>query len=151
MSWKKESRVDKARELFRQGYNCCQAVVLAYSDLYGIDDDVALKFACSFGGGMGRMKEVCGAVCGMAMIAGLETGNIDPKNVNAKQDNYEMVRYLMNEFKKENGAIMCKDLIGLDGVEEGTRIQDREFGYYAKKPCLEYIADAAKILEKQFF
>lgn len=152
MMWKKESRVDKAKDLFREGYNCCQAVVAACSDLYNIDEETALKLSCSFGGGIGRMREVCGAVCGMAMIAGMETGNIDPKNTEAKQKNYEMVRYLVNEFKKENGSIICRELIGLDGIDEGARIQERiDGGYYAKKPCLEFIADAVRIIEKQFY
>ena len=147
---KKENYVERTKDNFRQGYNCCQAVLLAYCDRYGIDKDLALKISCSFGGGMGRMKEVCGAVCAMAMIAGLETGNTDPRNIEANQDNYEMVRYLMNEFKKENGSIYCSELTSLEGNEVMTKVQERGGRYYKKKPCLEYLADAARILEKQF-
>lgn len=148
---RKENYVEKTKDNFRKGYNCCQCVILAYADYYGIDKDLALKLSCSFGGGIGRMKEVCGAVCAMAMIAGLETGNTDPSNKEAKQDNYEMTRYLMNEFRKENGSIYCNELTSLEEGDEGmTKVQERGGCYYKKKPCLEYVADAARIINKQF-
>ena len=143
--WKKEDRVQKAKELFRSGYNCCQAVFLAFSDDYGLDRDLAMKLACSFGGGMGRMKLVCGAVCAMAFVAGLENGNTNPEDKDAKRHNYEMVRYLNREFSKENGSIICSELIGLEGVDSGEKIKEHSRGYYVKKP------DAVRILEKQFY
>jgi C_GCAxxG_C_C family probable redox protein len=149
---KREDRVEKAKDMFRCGYNCCQAVFATYCDLYGIEEETALKISSSFGGGIGHMKEVCGAVCGMAMIAGMETGNIDPDNKEGKLVNYEMVRSLIHEFRKENGSIICKELICLEGVDALSKIQEREGAcYYKKKPCIEYIADSVKILEKQFF
>ena len=79
-----ENRVDKAERLFKEGYNCAQAVFAAFSDLYGIDEDTALRMSCAFGAGMGRMREVCGAVSGMALIAGLENGITDGKDVKGK-------------------------------------------------------------------
>ena len=148
---KRENYVEKTKDNFRKGYNCCQCVVLSYCERYGIDEETALKLSCSFGGGFGRVKEVCGAVCAMAMIVGLETGNTDPGNVDAKQENYEMVRYLMNEFKKENGSIYCSELTSLEGNEVFTKVQERGGKYYKKKPCIEYVADVARILDKQFF
>lgn len=142
--------VEETKNNYRKGYNCCQAVVLAFADYYGIDHDLALKMSCSFGGGIGRMKEVCGAVCGMAMIAGLETGNTDPNNINAKKENYEMIRSLFHEFQRENGSIYCSELTSLEGSAYDTKILERGGRYYQKKPCIEYVADATRILEKQF-
>lgn len=146
----KENYVEKTKRNYREGYNCCQAVVLAFADRYDIDKEMALKMSCSFGGGLGRMKEVCGAVCAMAMVAGLENGNTDPENIDAKTENYEMVRYLTKEFAKENGSIYCRELTALEGSEVFSKVQERGGRYYMKKPCVEYVADCARILSKQF-
>ena len=149
---KRENYVEKTKENYKKGYNCCQCIVLAFADKYNLDHETALKVSCSFGGGIGRTKEVCGAVCAMSIIAGLETGNTDPDNIEAKQNNYEVMRYLIREFDKENGSIYCKELTSLE-LEDGygfTKIQEKEGYYYQKKPCIEYVADAARILSKQF-
>ncbi len=146
---KKDLYVERTKDNYRAGYNCCQAIVLAFCDRYNLDEETALKISCSFGGGMGRMKEVCGAVCAMAIVAGLETGNVDPKNKDAKQMNYEMTRYLTQKFQRENGSIYCSELTSLEGIDVATKIQEKD-GYYKKKPCIEYVADCARILSKQF-
>ena len=89
----------KAGELFQEGYNCAQAVFLAFEDLYDIDHETALKLSSSFGGGMGRMREVCGAVSGMFMVAGVLYGYDDPKAQTEKADHYKRIQELAEEYK----------------------------------------------------
>ena len=102
-----ESRVEKAVGLFLSGYNCCQSVFAAYSDIFGMEQEMALKVSCSMGGGIGRMREVCGAVSGMAMVAGLACGNTDPNNQAAKTKNYETVRQMAARFEEEHETSNC--------------------------------------------
>ncbi len=134
-----ESRVEKAVELFKSGYNCAQAVFATYADLYNIDRETALKLSSSFGGGIGGMRETCGAVCGMSMVAGLETGMTVAKDLEKKKENYKMVQLLADEFRKENGSIICKQLLGL---EPGINCEMK------KKPCAEYVRFCAGLIEK---
>lgn len=151
------SRVEKAAALFQEGYNCSQSVFAAYSDLYGIDTETALKISASFGGGMGRMREVCGAVSGMFLVAGLETGTTDAKNVQGKKANYDMVQRLAEEFKKNTGSIICKELLGLVEKKSSNQVKAAEFKdtqpeartseYYKKRPCAQLVRDAAEIIE----
>lgn len=153
-----ESRKEKAVALFKEGYNCSQAVFVAYSDLYNIEEEVALKLSASFGGGMGRMREVCGAVSGMFFVAGLETGSIDAKDIEGKQRNYELVQKLAEEFKKNTGSIICKELLGLVPIGESSQLKASEFKdtkpekrtetYYKKRPCIKLVEDAADIIER---
>ena len=133
-----ESRIEKAVELFKSGYNCAQAVFVTYADLYNIDRETALKLSSSFGGGIGGMREICGSVCGMCMIAGLETGMTIAKDIKQKQENYAMVQKLTEEFRKENGSIICKQLLGLEpGIDPEKK----------KKPCAEYVRYCAVLIE----
>ena len=104
------SRVEKAVELFMSGYNCSQSVFAAYSDLFGMDREQALKVSCSMGGGMGRMREVCGTVSGMAMVAGMVCGNTDPSDQAAKTKNYETVRKMADAFKAQHKSIICREI-----------------------------------------
>lgn len=161
-----ERRREKAKELFLEGYNCSQAVFVAYADKYGMDKELAFKVSASFGGGMGRMREVCGAVCGMFMVAGMETGQTKPRDPDAKQANYEMVQKLARRYKEEYGSIICKELLGLvpmPGLEKtstvelkvaeftDTRPAARTEEYYKKRPCLEQIQKACDILDEILF
>ncbi|MEG1741361.1 MAG: C-GCAxxG-C-C family protein, partial [Acetivibrio sp.] len=107
------SREKKAKELFHEGYNCAQAVFLAFSDLYDIDEETAIKLSSSFGGGMGRLREVCGAVSGMFMVAGTLYGYSDPKASTEKQEHYKRIQELAKKFQEENGSIVCRELLGL--------------------------------------
>lgn len=143
----KEERIAKARDLFMQGYNCSQSVTAAFADLYGIDKQVALKISASFGGGIGRMRQTCGAACGMFILAGLETGTTDPTNRMGKAKNYKAVQYLANKFKEENGSLCCGDLLGLKKSEpnQDTTPEQRTKEYYKKRPCPDIVAIAAKI------
>jgi len=132
-------RVDKAVELRECGYNCSQSVFAAFADLYGMDEATALKLSSSFGGGMGGTRNVCGAVSGMVMVASLECGTTDPKDKEGKKHNYDVVKSLMEEFERENGSVVCKELLGL--VETPTPLK--------KKPCMEYIRFCAELVEEK--
>lgn len=98
----------RAKENFLNGYNCCQAVFLACTDELGLDTETRAKIASSFGGGMGGMRQVCGAVSGMLMALGLHQGYTDPKDKAGKAAQYEVIRALADEFKRENGSIICR-------------------------------------------
>ena len=156
-----EERVEKARRLFKEGgYNCCQAVVLAYNDVFGIDDTMAAALSSGFGGGMGRMREVCGSVSGMVLLAGLLKPACDPSDKAARTGNYALVQEVAGEFKAMNGSIICKELLGLTGgpVAEGKGIHgipesptpsDRTPEYYKKRPCEELVGISARIIGKK--
>lgn len=134
-----ESRVEKAVELFRGGYNCAQAVFAAYADLFDIKMETALKISSSFGGGMGGMRETCGAVSGMSMVAGMLNGMTVAGDKEAKKRNYDTVQFLADEFRQQHGSIICKQLLGL---APGLPAE------YAKKPCVEYVRSCALSIEK---
>ena len=148
-----EERVEKARRLFKEeGYNCCQAVVLAYNDIFGIDDTTAAAMSSGFGGGMGRMREVCGSVSGMVMLAGLIAPAADPSIKVDRTRNYALVQEMAGEFKAINGSIVCKELLGLvpmgssaSAPQESPEPSDRTAEYYQKRPCEELVAISARI------
>ena len=108
-----EDRIQKAVELFKSGYNCSQSVVAAFADMYGFTQEQALRMSASFGGGIGRMRETCGAACGMFLVAGLETGATEATDREGKAANYAVVQELAAEFKKRNGSLICGELLGL--------------------------------------
>lgn len=141
-----EKRVEKAVELFKSGYNCSQSVVAAFADMYGFTEEQALKMSASFGGGIGRMRETCGAACGMFLLAGLETGSTDPKDREGKGANYALVQELAEQFRQRNGSINCAELLGL---KKNTPVvstpEERTAQYYAKRPCAKTVEEAAKI------
>ena len=103
----------QARKYFTDGYNCAQSVFLAYAKEYGFDKDTALKLSSSFGGGMGRLREVCGAVSAMFMIAGLKYGYTQNNNDEIKAKHYKFIQTLAHEFQNQNGSIICKELLDL--------------------------------------
>ena len=153
-----EERVEKAKRLFKEGgYNCCQAVVLAYNDLFGIDDKTAAALSSGFGGGMGRMREVCGSVSGMILLAGLIKPATDPSDKASRTGNYALVQEVAGEFKAMNGSIICKELLGLTGgpvvagndihgIPESPVPSDRTMEYYKKRPCEELVGISARII-----
>ncbi len=139
---------EKAREIFKSGYNCSQAVVLAFSDLTGLDEKTATMLSSSFGGGMGRLREVCGAVSGCFMVLGALLGPVDPKDHTAKMNHYAIIQEAAAMFKEENGSYICRELLGLG---EGASVpvpEKRTEDYYKRRPCDEYVAIAADITEK---
>ena len=149
-----EERVAKAKRLFKEeGYNCCQAVVLAYNDLFGIDDETAASMSSGFGGGMGRMREVCGSVSGMVMLAGLIAPAKDPSVKVDRTRNYALVQEMAESFKAVNGSIICKELLGLVPIgsgnasgKESPEPSDRTAEYYKKRPCEELVGISARIV-----
>ena len=149
-----EERVIKAKRLFKEeGYNCCQAVVLAYNDIFGIDDEVAAAMSSGFGGGMGRMREVCGSVSAMVMLAGLIAPATDPAVKVDRTRNYALVQDMAGQFKAMNGSIVCKELLGLVPMgssqavpSESPEPSDRTPEYYKKRPCEELVGISARIV-----
>lgn len=137
-----------AAELFTQGYNCAQAIAVAFSDEIGMEKAQAAKMASSFGGGMGRMREVCGAVTGMFMVAGLLFGYDDPKAREPKAAHYALIQELAGEFRAECGSIVCRELLG-GTADTGSVPTDRTAEFYKKRPCAELVGLAAHILEKR--
>lgn len=137
-----------AMVLFKQGYNCSQAVFAAFSDELDMDQETALKIGSSFGGGMGSLREVCGAVTGMFMAAGIKFGYSDPSNRTAKKEHYTLIQKLAAEFKEENGSIVCRELLGIRPEGENLIPRERTDEYYKKRPCVDYVGYAAQILEE---
>ena len=133
-----ESRVEKAVQTFESGFGCAQSVFSTYADLFGMD----------MGGGIGRMREVCGAVSAMALLAGLKEGNTDPSNEEGKEKIYLLVRQMSDKFREENGTIICRELLGLLEREDSARPERRTEEYYAARPCSRLVASAARIIEE---
>lgn len=139
----------KAVELFKEGYNCSQSVFTAFAHRFGIDEETALRISAGLGGGIGRMREVCGAVSGAAMVIGSIASATEGKDDENKQKNYELVREFAERFKDENGSIICRELLGLDvKMEESTKPESRTAEYYKKRPCVELVECAVAILEE---
>lgn len=137
---------EKAAELFKTGYNCAQSVLGAFHEEIGMTFEEALKLASSFGGGMGRMREVCGAVSSMFMIAGIKKGYISPNDDVTKEKHYTLIQNLAEKFKKEYGTIICRELLGED--DNSPVPSKRTEQYYQERPCENFIKTAAKIIEE---
>lgn len=137
----------KAMKYFKEGYNCSQSVFLAFAEEYGMDAKTALRLSSSFGGGMGRLREVCGAVSGMFLAAGLLYGYDSPTDRRAKTKHYQRIQELAARFKEENGTIVCKELLGLIDKEFSPIPEERTKEYYKKRPCGQLVGMAAAILE----
>ena len=140
------TREEKGMEIFSRGYNCAQSVVGAFADRINIPWDEAVKMASPFGGGMGRMREVCGAVSGMFIVLGCLKGYSAPdRETQAKL--YENVQCLSRRFREENGSIICRELLGLDEKPQDPTPDKRDAGYYKKRPCRELVGTACRILD----
>jgi C_GCAxxG_C_C family probable redox protein len=141
-----EQRVERAKELFHQGFNCSQSVFAACADLYGIEDEeFALRLSASFGGGIGRMRQTCGAACGMFLLAGLENGSATAHDAEGKQQNYALVQNLAAKFKDENGSLICAELLGIAPKPQDPTPEARTEAYYQKRPCADMVASAVRI------
>ena len=141
-----EERAEKAKSLFKEGYNCSQSVLLAYCDFLGLDKQLAANITAPLGGGMGRLREVCGAVSGMFMVAGLHYKAPIPNDKDAKTKIYKIVQELAESYRKENGSIICRDLLKLDHKSDNPVPEERTEGYYKRRPCAEYVGIAARIV-----
>ena len=139
-------RQQKALDLFEQGYNCAQATAAAFADLTSLDESTLLRLSSSFGGGLGRLREVCGAVSGMAIIAGALYGYDDPADKAVKAEHYTRIQELANAFSEESGALRCADILGRAGKEAPTPT-DRDAAFYRDRPCTRCVLSATRILE----
>ncbi|MBO4327366.1 MAG: C_GCAxxG_C_C family protein [Clostridia bacterium] len=138
-----------AQELFYKGYNCAQAVFCAFCDMTGLDIDTAAKLSSSFGGGLGRLREVCGTVSAASMVLGMLKGYQVPGDIAAKNAHYELVREFAKRFREKYGSIVCRELLTGAGVnaEAGGLSEARTAEFYKKRPCPELVRGAAEILD----
>ena len=140
---------EKALQYFTDGANCAQAVVMAYADNLGMDGKTAARLASSFGGGIGRLREVCGAVSGMMMVYGLLKGYDDLNDPEAKKAHYANVQALANKFREENGSIICRELLALHENEQNDPAPTpRDAKFYHSRPCMGFVASAARLLDE---
>lgn len=145
---------DRALELFKQGYNCSQAVFCAFCDEFGMDEETALKVSAGLGGGVGRMREVCGTITGAALVAGMLYGSADGRDAQKKAQTYEKVQEVAEEFRKDNPSIICRELLGLTKAAQARETaapEARTEHYYKKRPCAELVENMAKIIDEKFF
>ena len=139
---------DLARELFMKGYNCAQAVFCAFGDMTGLDIDTAAKLASSFGGGLGRLREVCGTVSGAALVLGIVRGYSTPGDQEVKAAHYRTVQEFARRFSEQNGSIICRELLAGTGATTGGEPEPRTPDFYKKRPCPELAWCAARILDQ---
>ena len=135
-----------AAELFLQGYNCAQAIVVAYCDVTGLEPGFAARFSSSFGGGIGRMREVCGAVSGMLMVAGLLYGYDTPGDDAVKKAHYARVQELAGKFREQTGSIVCREILKNPPSDPNPTPRTAEF--YKTRPCARMVMTAARILDE---
>lgn len=141
-----EERVQQAVQNFESGFNCAQSVFLAYSDVFGLNMDMARKMSVSFGGGVGRMREICGTVSSMAMLAGFKYPVLETNDQEARTRNYEIVQKMAELFKEKHGTLICRNLLGPEaGQSTAPTPEIRTKEYYAKRPCGRFVEDAARI------
>ena len=142
------TRREKAMANFKKGYNCSQSIILAYQDMIPIDKSILSKMAASFGGGMGRLREVCGSVSGMFLIAGILYGYDEPETGQVKAEHYARIQELARRFEEKHGSIICREMLGLNVKHDVPVPEARTSEYYKKRPCAEIMGDAAEILEQ---
>lgn len=141
------TREERARQNFLRGMNCAQSVFLAFSDLFGMDEETALKISAPFGGGMGRMREVCGALSGCLMAAGMLFYNAGNLTVQERSALYAREQEIASRFRAENGSIICRELLAGVPHDDLPRAEERTEAYYRKRPCPELCARAARMFE----
>lgn len=143
-----DERVARAVENFMSGYGCCQSVVAAFADLYGLDDTLAKKIAAGFGGGVGRMRMMCGAVSGIVMLVGLHCGQTESSDREGKSACYKVVQELLAQSREQNGSLICAEILGLKGYEKASCsyiASPRTAEYYKSRPCAAKVESAARI------
>lgn len=139
---------ERARALFLEGYNCAQAVACAFGDVTGLGTAAAARMASSFGGGLGRLREVCGTVSGAALVLGIALGYDDPKDLRAKTEHYRRVQEFARRFRAQRGSIVCRELLkGVDTAPGGDP-EPRTEAYYRRRPCPDLAWQAARILDE---
>ena len=133
--------------LFKEGYNCAQSVAAAFAADINMSQEDVLKISAPFGGGFGRLREVCGAVSGMMIVLGKLEGNSEADD-QKKKEIYEKAQFLINKFKEENGSFICRELLNLDHKSDEPTPEKRTETYYKKRPCVEIVGIACDILEE---
>lgn len=141
-----EERSRRAKEAFEQGYNCSQAVVVAYADVLGQDAEVLASLVGPLGGGMGRLREVCGAVSGMFVVSSAAYGGASNTDREVRTKVYSAVQLLAERHRKECGSIVCRELLGLKQQSDAPVPEERTTEYYRRRPCSEYVALAARLV-----
>ena len=141
-------RKQVAIDNFLKGYNCCQSIVLAFKDLVDIDEKSLAKLASGFGGGMGRLRETCGAVSGVFMIIGLLYGYESPETGEIKAKLYAKIQELGLQFEKEQGSLVCRELLGINEKHSSSTPSSRTSSFYKDRPCIKYIGFASELLEE---
>ena len=142
------NRADKAEELFRKGYNCSQSVFAAFADVLGMTVEEAAKIASPFGAGFGKLREVCGAVSGMTLLAGYLKGYDDPADYESKKELYRLIQRMCADFEESRGTIICRELLGLKKGEDLGEPSVRTEEYYQSRPCIGACRTAAEIAER---
>ena len=143
-----DERVQRAVDNFMAGYGCCQSVVAAFADLYGLDETLAKKIAAGFGGGVGRLRMMCGAVSGIVMLVGLDCGQTEGSDREGKSACYKVVQDLLAKSKEDNGSLICAEILGIKGYEKvpcSYVASERTAEYYKKRPCAAKVESAARI------
>ncbi len=142
------TRKELAMNYFKEGYNCAQAVVLAFADLTDLDKSTLLRLSSSFGGGFGRMREICGSVSGMGIILGILYGVDDSSQKEDKAAHYARIQEVAKKFEEKNGSIVCRELLDLAQKHDNPTPEERTESYYKKRPCVELVGDSAEILDE---
>ena len=144
-----EARAEQAVTYFKSGYNCAQAVYMAYADLFGMEPKTAAIIAAPMGAGIGRMREVCGTVSGAALIAGLAIPCDSPSDMAAKTRCYALVQQVADRFREANGSIICRELLGIAPIKESPTPSPRTEAYYKKRPCVELVRMSATFIGEE--
>lgn len=143
-----DKRVERAVDNFMAGYGCCQSVVAAFADLYGVDEKTALRFGAGFGGGVGRLRMMCGAVSGIVMLVGLDCGQTEGSDREGKSACYKVVQELLARSEQQNGSLICAEILGLKGHDKANctyEASPRTAEYYKTRPCAAKVESAARI------
>ncbi len=142
------TRKEKARNLFLNGANCSQAVIAAFSDITGLDEKTSFLISSSFGGGMGHLGEVCGALSGAFMVAGLMFGYDSGCSPEEKKSHYALIREMGEAFKNEYDTYLCRKLLKELGEKKYPLPQKENIENYKARPCLIFVEKAVDILEE---
>lgn len=142
------SHAELASELFRQGYNCSQAVFAAFSDVTGLDRETSLRLASSFGGGMGRMREICGVCSALFMVMGMKEGGYDPDDQAAKNRHYQEIQEIAGRFREQNGSLLCRELLASLHPSSTPESAPRTPDFYRQRPCLRFVETGAALLDE---
>ena len=143
---KYEDRIQRAVDYFMKGYGCAQSVVAAFADIYGFTETQAFRMAAGFGGGVGRLRMMCGAVSGLVILAGLDCGQTEGDDRQGKSACYKVVQNLLAKFKERNGSVICAELLGLNGALPKSPVaSERTPEYYKTRPCAAKVESAARV------